>query len=273
MVNYKIEELNTEFKDLQDSFSMLLAPQIEERLLFEWINKTIAFMQKVKIDPMILNSFISFFCPRQVKVAEYNSYFHEGDYVTKIGPFIYRGRVLIYNEWDSKKYSFPPEIGFYNSVIKESIKNIVEKENFVPTTLINYLNSTKNFSCFGQILENIENYCQKEDSIAIIKECKTLIETILNLDPELRKIKDLKKKLDFIIKTNEIRNNFGVSKDILNSIQNMRVIRNTIDHKDSNLKYNIPLITAFGYVYLTVFFFENVLTYSPYFEKNNENTL
>jgi hypothetical protein len=111
-------------------------------------------------------------------------------------------------------------------------------------------------------LELIENKYESGDAEGLVTESITLLDSILSTNPNLKEKSTLTEKLNTLKDNSSLREEFGVSRDLVIGLNCGRIVRNEkIIHKNSSRKYDIPFLIATSFAYLVIFFTECVTTH------------
>jgi len=143
------------------------------------------------------------------------------------------------------------------SAARNTMKNKVEEKRIVPFWLVEQISQVENLKHIASSLELIETKYKQGDTQGLVTETITLLESVLNLDQELKKKKKLGSKISALIDNSTKREEFGVSEDLVKGINFGRILRNEkMTHKKASLKYEFPFMVATSFAYLVLFFVE-----------------
>lgn len=252
-MNKKNEQLLSDINELKDRVKLdindFVSSQFRLKLddFLDWFSSCLNVFEQIQLQNYIVKNFI-FSCEKKLDEKRKDD-----------------GEIYIYfngNDEDRIK------VAFRLSELK--ILRLDESERIVPKYLINALNESDNYSHIVSSLELIEKNYEERNSEALNTEVITLLDSILNLDEDLQVIKKEGKKdriiniglkLDFLIKENDLREKFGVDKNMVLTLNNARAIRNVKNVHKNNLpiEFNTPFIVSMGFASLTILFLEMTL--------------
>lgn len=218
-----------------------------EKEIFEWLAECVSLFSTLEVHQAVIDNFLKFFKP---SVEEDGSFSYK-----RIGPFV----TISYSD---ETYRLSVKINFHYITIaflcaRNNLNKLIEEERLVPKWIIKEFSSSDTLRHISDSLSSIEYCYQQRDSDGIITNCNTLLDSILNLDGDLRKKRKLGKKIMALITNEGLRAEFGASKDLVMALDGMRVIRNEkIIHKSESLKHDIPFLVSCSFAYLVTFFLE-----------------
>jgi hypothetical protein len=236
--------------------------RFEESEIYDWIAECSSLFSEVEVNQAVINNFLKFF--------EFSTKEEEDGLVKRIGPFVTVGR-------RSKIYGLSSIFDFKYSKIafrcaRVNLDKLIEEERIVPIWLLDGLSSNNYTKNLYSSLELVENCYQKRDKNGMIMNTNNLLDSVLNLDEDLKNSgkNSLCKKFDLLLKDGNKLSKLGVSKDIVSALNSFRLIRNKkVVHADSPLRHDIPFLVAVSFAYLTIFFLESFILNSEIFEKDN----
>jgi hypothetical protein len=254
--------------------------EFKETEIVDWISNCVNVFSNIGVDQIIIEDFLRYFVFREKKVAITDSVIPgmgrtKDVWVKMFGPFRKEleksydlSRDMFSTSGDQSNIDLYKRCGslYYMKIAFSSATNILKNKEYekrlVPIWLIE---SLEELGCYSNILislEQIESKYQDKNIGSLISNATTLLDSILNLDSDLNE-KTLGKKL-FSLEDKKHgklkRVQFGVSRDLIISLNCSRVIRNEKEiHRDKTLKYNIPFMVAVSYAYLVIFFLESVI--------------
>lgn len=234
--------------------------RFEESEIFDWIAECSSFFSEIGVSYVIIDNFLNFF-----KFSTENT---EDGLEKRIGPFVAVG-------WNNKIYNLSGIFNFSYTKIafrcaQSNLDKIVEEERIVPIWLTKELSLNDGTKNMSSSLELVESCYQSRDRNGVIINVNNLLDSILNLDDDLKKEgkNSIGKKLSLLSDDKNKLEKFGVSKDVVLALNGFRLIRNKqVAHRDSPLKYDIPFIVAVSFVYLVIFFLECFILNSEIFKK------
>lgn len=222
---------------------------IESEIL-EWVAESVVIFTELSVNDVVVENFLDF---SKLKIE-----YKENETEKRIGPFVTVGSM-------SKEYWLSNIIDFNHVKIAFSCarKNLEKIENdirLIPKYLSNSFKNDENYKQIGYILESLEDSYVNKDVGGIISKSFNLVEEILNIDEDFKKSKaGVKDKLGILIKNPSKREKFGVDIQVLDALNNFRVIRNKkVVHNSLPIKSNIPMISAISIASLAILFLEVV---------------
>ncbi len=262
----KLDKLEKEINDKDEFY---------KKELIDWIVECTALFSQLKVNNEIIKRFIDVFDVRKIGFEEEtsekarastepNSFSHCNHSFTG-GVNEIKDCYKMNESGKNSKNIFYVNLAF--TTARAIIENEEENERLVPKYLIETLFKSGNYLHIISSLELIEDNYEERNSDGLITNTVTLLDSILNLDEDLRIIKNEGKKdrirsiglkLEFLEKNVIARQRFGVSHDIIKTLNNARVIRNVknVHKKDSPIEFNTPFIVAMGFASITILFLE-----------------
>jgi hypothetical protein len=236
--------------------------RFEESEIYDWIAECSSLFSEVGVNQAIISNFLKFF--------EFSTKEEDDGLVKRIGPFVTVG-------WRSKTYGLSNIFDFNNTKIafqcaRVNLGKLIEEDRIVPIWLLNEFLSNDNTKNLYSSLELIENCYQKRDKNGMIINTNNLLDSILNLDEDLKNNgkNTISKKLCLLLEDENKLMKLGASKDVIAALNSFRLIRNKkVVHSDSHIKHNIPFLVAVSFAYLTIFFMESFILNSTMFEKDS----
>ncbi len=259
MNNIQIKQFNDRLNKLY-KFVELQKTKYSEKEIIGWIAECTDIFYEIGVDSAIISHFLDYFNPKTIKVEidRNTNYLNRDDFymVGIIGPF----KEEVVSDYKTGNYIlignfYYVEIAF--SSARNMLKNKIEEERIVPFWLLEQISKCDGIRHLATSLELIENKYEKQDGYGLITESITLLDSILNLDYELKSKNKLGRKLNSLIENEDKRKGFGVSKDIIIGLNCERILRNEkVVHKNVPLKYEVPFMIATSFAYLVIFFVE-----------------
>lgn len=285
MNKIEIEKYNKKLDELGKFFT--IKNKFTAKEIIDWLAECVVIFSNIGVNQIIIEDFLRYFafCEKEIHVGEHKkrkTLWIPGDNnedevvkdylrIKTFGPFT--EELESKTDFLSKEESFvPTNSGDYTikgkiyyskiafSVAREILKNSMDDKRIVPVWLIDEFKRMNKYNNIVSSLEMIENKYQDRDIESLITNSITLLDSILDLDNDLKKIDSLGGKLAKLRDDKKKNKEFGVSFDLVVSLDNSRLIRNEkIIHKDKPLKYDIPFMVAASFTYLTLFFVETVI--------------
>lgn len=243
MNSIELIQLNKKLEKLSSFLSKEKERRTEDEIM-DWVSNCVAFFSRLGINDVIISDFIKFYRPIDEEDGAFSS-----------------KRVMGNFEQNTFSRSYKNIAGSYLAEIAFiSAKNILsrkeEEERLVPVWLISVFGEKK-YSGIKSSLMLIEKCYENKDSDGITKNSIVLLECILDLDNILAKKDTLSKKLKELLSNNVLLGNFGVSKEFIVSLDNIRLVRNIKSvHKTKDINYNIPFLVSVNNAYLVILFLE-----------------
>ena len=268
MNDFQLKQFTDRLEKLEN-FTQFTPKQYNEPEIINWISECINLFYEIGVDSIIIRNFLDHFSSKAEGVIFKDLFGKETEeMVNRIGPF--QEEMTDYHMYRAKtgKYILTGSF-YYTKVAFSSARNVLKsklaEKRIVPLWLIESITDENNFEHLRPSLELIEGKYEKKDAQGLVTEVTSLLDGILNLDPDL-KVKDkIGSKLSFLIENEAKRKKLGVSKDLLIGLNCGRILRNEkIIHKNIPIKYDFPFLIAVNFTYLVLFFFECVIL-------NNEN--
>jgi hypothetical protein len=270
MNGIQIKQFNEKLNELE-RFAQDTDKTHKESEIIDWISECINVFYEIGVDSVIIRHFLNYFSLGSTDVEvrdDFRKLFNrskEFEKVKNIGPFF----EIMEDESDfdpnglrvgTGEYSLRGSF-YYAKVAFSSARNVlnnkIEERRIVPSWLAECLLENNDVSQLTTSLELIENKYKQRDSHGLTTESVTLLQSVLNLDPDLAKKNRLGGKLNSLIEDKEKRKKFGTSKDLIMGLNCERIIRNEkVIHKDTPLKYELPFMIATSFAYLVLFFVE-----------------
>lgn len=247
-MNTRLIQLNKTQNEIEDFFESIKNTFFTGRILRKEIVKAVVHFLDIKLDPTIVNLFIS--------STEF-SRDKEGNANHGIFDFSVLGRGYTLKKiginGDLNPKIVPLEIALKAS--RMMIDKFNEEERLISFSLMKSLTDDK-FQILKSSLESIENKYQKKEWTGMMSPLVQATDQVLNLIPDdnLQKEKGLNEKLQKIFTTKELYIKYVAgNKDIIWALNNSRVIRNTIEHKKSEYgEVSLLRIEVIGYVHLLI---------------------
>ncbi len=244
-MNLKTEQLKKELKYVDDFFNQAkLGKSFHGPELREWIIRATTLFSVLKVEPHIVGLFL-----KGVSFKEEKEKHAHGAFVYGLKGYSLKPSILKTprNNQDIIYLEIPLNIA------KIAINNLEEEEKLIPSYIIKSLSYDK-FQLLKISLELIEDKFQKKEWGDIMSPLVQALDQVLNLIPEkeLQKENSAKAKLETIFVTKDLYTKYVAdNKDIIWSLNNSRVIRNTIEHKKEEYG-NLPIsqLEVVGYVHL-----------------------
>lgn len=245
MNKLRLEHLYSRINEL----SQFMDKKRTQAEIISWVAECVSLFTEIGVNDSIISNFINFFHPRK----EDSSGLPMG-----LGVDHYMGTFKLSSGglYVSEAGSYLAEIGFISA--RSVLERLSDEERLVPSWLFMYFKENTKYSHISSSLELIEDAYQARNCDSIIKNSRTLLSSILNLEPKLGG-RDLGPQLNSIIdgKGGVLLSRFGVSKDMIIGLNFSRLIRNTkVDHKDLPMQYNIPFAVAVSNASLVITFLE-----------------
>ncbi|MBP6866428.1 MAG: hypothetical protein KBC12_02725 [Candidatus Pacebacteria bacterium] len=237
----------------------------KEHKIIDWISDCINLFYEIGVDSVIIRNFLDHFRTKTEKVKIKRNILmpgsNEEEYATvnSIGPF-----------QQEVTFGFYPKItenyilagSFYYAKVafssaRNKLKNKISEKRIVPIWLVEQTAKEDRTKLIASSLELIENKYEQEDSDGLITESVTLLDSILNLDNELKNKGKIGNKLRFLFENKNKLSIFGVTEDLVKGINNGRILRNEkIIHKNIPRKGNFPFLIATTFAYMVLHFLE-----------------
>lgn len=221
-----------------------------ESEILEWVAESVVIFTELNVNDVVVENFLDFF---KLKIE-----YKENETEKRIGPFVTVGSM-------SKEYWLSNIIDFNHAKIafgcaRKNIEKIENENRLVPKYLSNSFKNDENYKQIGFILESLEDSYVNADVDDIISKSFNLVEEILNIDEDFKNSKiGVKDKLDILIKNPSKREKFGIDNQVIDALNNFRVIRNKkVVHNNMPIKSNIPMISAISIASLSILFLEVV---------------
>lgn len=262
MNNLQIEQFNKRLSEL-GKFTQGHEVRYKESEIIDWIADCVNIFYEIGIDSVIIRNFLDHFRSKTDKI-EFRDIMgkKESETVKTIGPFReevsegmsgfrrYRsGYYILAGSFYYAKIAF--------SAARNALKNKIEEKRIVPLWLISSIGAQERLRHIASSLELIESKYEQKDAFSLVTESITLLDSVLNLDTDLRTKDSIGGKLNSLIENEAKRQTFGVSKDLVVGLNCGRILRNEkVIHKDKPLKYDIPFLIATSFAYLVLFFVE-----------------
>ncbi|MCK5062151.1 hypothetical protein KAR28_06435 [Candidatus Parcubacteria bacterium] len=252
----KIKQMKTALKSLETHLEG--QTYITTKDMNIWVSHCVAFFSRIGVNDVIISDFIKYYSPVISKDEKYPGI---SMYKTKkMGNF----ESTTGGSGDTEAYNKVNE-SYLSSIAFLTAKNIIqrmeEEERMVPLWIIKELKKERKFLSISSSLNLIEKNYEDRNSDGIIKNAITLLEGILNLDDDVKKIKELSKKLKKLLNDKDKLKKFGISKEFVFALDNSRLVRNIKSvHKTKPMKYDIPFLLATNNAFLIILFLEIVLS-------------
>lgn len=214
--------------------------------IMSWVSSCVAFFSRIGVNDVIISDFIKFYKPIEEDKGPFSKKRTMGNFESND----------VFASYMKVAESYLAEIAFISA--RSILSRKKEDERLVPGWLINVFNHKK-YSGIKSSLTLIESSYENNDSDGIIKNSIVLLECILDLDNILVKKDALSKKLRELLSNQALLGNFGVSKEFVVSLDNIRLVRNIKSvHKTRDISYNIPFLVSVNNAYLIILFLEIV---------------
>ncbi len=255
-----------------EAFTQAGLTTFTESEIIDWISECVNVFYEVGVDSIMIRSFLDHFSSKTEK-RKFRQMMGEDveEIVNTIGPFheeiekgifSYKtGRYILSGSFYYSKVAF--------SSAKNALKNKIEEKRLVPLWLIKQISEIESIKHIASSLELIQAKYESSDAHGLVTESVTLLDNVLNLDPELKTKNALGGKLSTLIDDKTKLARYGVSKDLVIGLNCGRLLRNAkIIHKQKPIKYEFPLLIATNFAYLVLFFTEcailneKIVTYS-----------
>ncbi|MBI2514936.1 hypothetical protein HYV91_01990 [Candidatus Wolfebacteria bacterium] len=265
MNNIQIEQFDKRLREL-GKFTQDRDGGYKETEIIDWIADCTNLFYEVGVDSVAIRHFLDYFNFRieEVKINNdmvifpgHNDRFEK---VRVIGPFqeeynddgFFRRKTGNYILAGSFYYA---RVAF--SAAKNTLKRKIEEKRLVPFWLVEQTATQDKLKHLTSSLELIENKYEQRDAHGLVTESITLLDSVLNLDEDLKTKDSIGGKLNSLIENESKRQSFGVSRDLVVGLNSGRILRNEkVIHKEAPLKYEIPFLIATSFAYLVLFFVE-----------------
>lgn len=262
----KLDKLRN-FFDGRDGFS--------QNEIIDWIADCTAIFTDIGVSESVISKFLEFFSIKNKKIEfENNDYVVYGtgrerkEHLTiqTIGCFEQEindsrafGHLSATERYVMKDGLYYAKVAY--STANSILKRKTDEERLVPSWLINIFTDKEQYASLHSYLELIESNYQDQDAHGIITNSMSLLDSVLQTDPDLKAKKDLGGRLHCLIDNQQCREKFGISRDLVIGLNNARIIRNEKNIHQNNLpiQYNIPFQIAVTFAYLTIYFLEVVM--------------
>lgn len=261
MQNIKIKQLK---KKLEKQWKFFEDNNLySEMKILGWVADSVVLLNEIGVSDIIIKGFIESFqlVERKANDGPYTS----SKTVRELGPFIseefHSGSLSVYKYSDTRTYKNANIKIAYRSAMAILDKEI-EDEKIVPKWLVNELEDNGNYDNIISSLEQIQSKYENRDSDGLTKNTITLLDSILDLDKELKVERVMSKKLIKLEDDTKIKDRFGVAKEFILALNNSRIIRNIKSvHKNGKTEYNIkfydiPFLVSVTFAYLVITFLE-----------------
>lgn len=238
-----------------DKIRRIFKLDVEEKVFTEseilsWVADSVSIFTELNVGDAIIANFLDFF---KFRIEE-----NDNEIEKRIGPFVTVGKM-------SKEY-WPSSIVDFNyariafECAKKNLDKIENDSRLVPKYLSNSFKDYDDYKQIGYILESIEDSYSNYDAEGIITKSFNLVEEVLNIDENFKKSKvGVKDKLKTLVNSKELLEKFGVDIQIVDALNNFRVIRNKkVVHNNTPIRSSIPMISAVSVASLSVLFLEIV---------------
>lgn len=261
MNNKQIEQFNMRIESLE-KFTKNNGASYKESKIIDWIAECINLFYEIGVDSVIIRNFLEHFRSK-IEKFEYKDMLgkKENETVKAIGPF--------HEEILTNRITRPQKTGNYVlagsfyyakiafSAAKNTLKSKISEKRIVPFWLIEQTAVLNKIKHLASSLELIESKYEQKDACGLITESITLLDSVLNLDVDLKTKDSMGGKLNSLMENKEKQQIFGVSKDLVIGLNCGRILRNEkVIHKVAPLKYEIPFLIATSFAYLVLFFIE-----------------
>lgn len=231
----------------------------KESKIIDWISDCINLFYEIGVDSIIIRNFLDHFRSKTERV-EYDYMGSKKEIIVNaIGPF---QEEMTGGMFHHKTGNYILSGSFYYAKVAFSsarnvLKNKTLEKRIVPFWLIEQTSLEDSIKHLSPSLELIENKYEDMDAQGLIIESNTLLDSVLNLDSELRTKKDIGTKLSSLRDNDLKRESFGVSRDIIIGLNCGRILRNVkVIHKNTPIKYEFPFLISTSFAYLVLHFVE-----------------
>ncbi|KKS44047.1 MAG: hypothetical protein UV05_C0013G0004 [candidate division CPR1 bacterium GW2011_GWA2_42_17] len=267
MNNIQIEQFEDRLKEL-GKFAKRADGRYSEPEIIDWVSECVGVFYEIGVDAVIVRIFLDYFSFGIVEVEDYDDY-----YMVTRKPELYKVKTIgPFHEKTHQQSGFSRRrvpSGYYELVgsfyyakiafssARNTLKNKVEERRIVPFWLIEQTSADDSIKHLSSSLELIENKYENKDTYGLVAESITLLDSVLNLDADLKTKDSIGGKLNSLIENEPKRQSFGVSRDLVAGLNSGRILRNEkVIHKEAPLKYEVPFLIATSFAYLILFFVE-----------------
>ena len=265
MNNIQIEQFNERLKKLGE-FAKRADGRYSESEIIDWVSECVGVFYEIGVDAVIIRIFLDYFSFGIAEAEDEGPVFMREPELYKvktIGPFHekthqesgYSRRRVPSGYYELVGSFYYAKIAF--SSARNTLKNKVAERRIVPFWLIEQTSADDSIKHLSSSLELIESKYENKDAHGLVTEAVTLLDSVLNLDADLKNKANIGGKLSSLVENETKRQTFGVSKDLIIGLNCGRILRNAkVIHKDMPIKYEFPFLIATSFAYLVLFFVE-----------------
>ncbi len=260
----KLEDLKKQLQDLEkfiNSGTIFTKDQ-----LYNWLTRCVALFSYIGLNEVVIKLFLDSFKP----LSESSPYPSLNDMFNtdpiSIGPFKKENKSTPFYELPKSYFGdvkieemYPIKIAFESA--RYMLLQKEDEERLVSKSMIDVLSGNEKYLHVVSSLNDLQKAYENKDSEKLSSNAVTLLDSILNLNQELKAKKDVSQKLRTLLTNAPMRDMFGISKEIIFALDNARIIRNYKSiHKSLPLKYDIPFLVGTSFAYLVLLFLEIVIS-------------
>ena len=266
MNDIQIKQFEDRLKELGE-FAKRADGRYSESEIIDWVSECVGVFYEIGVDAVIIRIFLDYFSFGIVEAEDYGVHMimrePELYKVKTIGPFHekthqesgFSRRRVPSGHYELVGSFYYAKIAF--SSARNTLKNKIAERRIVPFWLIEQTSADDSIKHLSSSLELIENKYENKDAYGLVTEAVTLLDSVLNLDADLKNKDSIGGKLSSLIENETKRQTFGVSKDLIIGLNCGRILRNAkVIHKDAPIKYEFPFLIATSFAYLVLFFVE-----------------
>jgi hypothetical protein len=212
----------------------------------QWIGQTVVYFTEVGVPETITSHFlISLDFRDESTLGQPNNVSH--------GPFEYH----LLSGYKLKKYKLTSVLTAFE-VSKNLIERITEQDRIIPKVLVSQLEKYTGTKSMAISLESIQKGYEIKDNVSMLTGIVTSTDSLFNLIPELSSCKNLMSKIKKAYEEKNIQEKYLMSRDILWSINNARIIRNYNIH-EPNQNNETTIYESISYVHLLCLLINSIL--------------
>lgn len=239
-MNYNSKFWLKKLQDLENEVTSIQS--VNRNLVNRWSAECVALFSYLGVNSDIIRGFMNLF--------EYNNDF-----------FTDTPKKALYRNWedparalDRIKGFFYPNIAF--TTARMLIERMKEGERLVPKNVIELLKDKVEYEHLANSLTSMEIAYKSGDTENLFSSTHSLLQSILNLSLVISKIdrQGIKKQLTFLLKNQDSLNDFGVEKDLIDTLNQFRYLRHKVSQHKKAKSFKPPLSVAFGFGSLVLMF-------------------